>query len=627
MTLRRFDDEWFIGYRHNLLDTSPFAFSERRNHIVHNIIHSARLGGGVDRRIDHELRRLSPRHAGAVRAHMQLFRACLLATGLVPADKLVNVAVQIEWFWYNTAFTAFYRDHLAHVMKVAAVGLSLFRDRDGPLADGSMPLLDSVARGLANCSLGSPAIRAAARRCGNAPERLEDPEFWEAAVIETIRLAGLLHDMAHPAIIASKMSRIAAPVRPLAPFEPTEKILSAQSVAAFGHRLLAAPFNRGELPDSRGLSPDDAEACAEVFTHSHSLRAGYAIIRLAEDADRIWQLGPFDAFVLEWTALAVSLHDYGRIWSAPSSDAPEDEPLRRWLDGDAVNVESLRPCFARDPVSYILALADQIQEFGRVLGPSDAHIESDVVSTSVRYPCRAVTLSVGRAPGDGASLIFELGPDDGTCFGATSYDYELIKGYKDTSSQAIFGDARGEGGWLDHRGLLGGIEVQVTRAPARAPADDRAAARSEEPVRLFYSFADEDEPFRKALETHLSTLKWQGLVSDWHHRQIVAGEDWKTAVDKHLEAADIVLLLVSVDFVASEYCWGVELERALARHASGAARVIPILVRSADVANAPFAHLEVLPKNRMPVREWADLDRAWTEVAKEIRRIVEEIRR
>src|SRR5262249_40120472 len=160
-------------------------------------------------------------------------------------------------------------------------------------SDGARPLIDTIAEGMADASRGSPAIRAAARRCGNSTSVLRDPEFWRAAVLEATRLAGLLHDMAHPAVIASKMSQIAAPVRPLSPCEPTERDLCRQTVNAFGHRLLAAPFNRGRLPDSKGLAPGDAQACAEVFMQSHSLRAGYAIIRLAEEACRVWQLGAF----------------------------------------------------------------------------------------------------------------------------------------------------------------------------------------------------------------------------------------------------------------------------------------------------------------------------------------------
>src|SRR6185503_7359722 len=101
---------------------------------------------------------------------------------------------------------------------------------------------DTIARGLAEGSLGSPAIRAAARRAGNSGAVVRDPLFWRSAVIEAVRLGGLLHDMAHSAVIASRFSRIAASVRPPAPFEPTEEEVCRHTVAAFDHRLLASPF-------------------------------------------------------------------------------------------------------------------------------------------------------------------------------------------------------------------------------------------------------------------------------------------------------------------------------------------------------------------------------------------------
>jgi hypothetical protein len=618
MLEQRFDDDWFIRYRHNLLRSSPFAFKDRQPHIVHNIIHNARLAGGVDRHIDQELRRLPLRHAGAVRAHMQFYRACLLSTGLVPADILVNAAVQIEWFWYNTAFTAFYRDHLAHVMKVAAIGIFLFQDENTPLAEGTISLVDVIAPRMADASLGSPAIRATARRCGNSTEVLRDPGFWKAAILETIRLAGLLHDMAHPAVIASRMSRIAAPVRPLSPFEPTERDLCRQTVAAFGHRLMASPFNRGELPDSKGLAPQDAEACANVFMQSHSLRAGYAIIRLAEEADRVWQLGPFDAFVMEWAALAVSLHDYYRIDAMRFSDRREDEALSRWIATEG-NDQAIRPCFERDPVSYILSLADQMQDFGRVLGPMDTQtLDADKMQTGVRYPCKAVTLRGDRGDGDGARLIFELGPDNGTCFGATDWDHQLIKKHKESDAALVFG-APGHGGWMDHQGLLSGISVEILRPSSEAPGIA--------PVKLFYSFAQEDEALRIELEKHLANLKRQGLISDWHHRRIDAGRDWRTEVDAHLSEAEVILLLVSKDFIYSDYCRGVEMDRALELHRSGAARVIPILTRSVLLDYAPFAHIKALPSNGVPVKSWPDADNAWTNVVQGILAVVEDIRR
>ena len=112
---------------------------------------------------------------------------------------------------------------------------------------------------------------------------------------------------------------------------------------------------------------------------------------------------------------------------------------------------------------------------------------------------------------------------------------------------------------------------------------------SSTPVEVFYSCAHEDEAFRHTLEKHLSLLRRQGLIKAWHDRHILPGIDWAQAIDEHLESASVILLLVSADFLASDYCSGVEMKRALERHQANQARVIPILLRPTDWQDAPFA--------------------------------------
>src|SRR5712692_7378829 len=117
------------------------------------------------------------------------------------------------------------------------------------------------------------------------------------------------------------------------------------------------------------------------------------------------------------------------------------------------------------------------------------------------------------------------------------------------------------------------------------------------PISIFCSFAPEDEQLLLKLETHLSLLKRQKLISTWHRRQIIPGTDWAQAIDSHLNSASVILLLISADFLASDYCYGIEMERALQRHQANQARVIPILLRPVDWHSAPFAHLQPLPTN------------------------------
>jgi len=105
---------------------------------------------------------------------------------------------------------------------------------------------------------------------------------------------------------------------------------------------------------------------------------------------------------------------------------------------------------------------------------------------------------------------------------------------------------------------------------------------------VFFSYAHEDELWKMELEKHLSLLQRQGLITAWHDRKIIAGAEWAHEIDTHLKTASLILLLVSADFLASNYCWGVELKEAMQRHQAGQACVIPILVRPVDWKESPL---------------------------------------
>jgi hypothetical protein len=143
------------------------------------------------------------------------------------------------------------------------------------------------------------------------------------------------------------------------------------------------------------------------------------------------------------------------------------------------------------------------------------------------------------------------------------------------------------------------------------------------PLRVFISYSHRDEAHRHTLENHLSLLRRQEVIEGWSDRDITAGDEWKTAIDKNLEAADIVLLLVSDEFIASDYCWDKEMLRALERHDASEARVVPIILKPVDWRDAPFARLQALPRDGRPVTTWSNRDEAWLDVAKGIRRVAE----
>src|SRR5688500_1476810 len=147
---------------------------------------------------------------------------------------------------------------------------------------------------------------------------------------------------------------------------------------------------------------------------------------------------------------------------------------------------------------------------------------------------------------------------------------------------------------------------------------------STSPIKLFYSYSHADELFRVELEKHLSVLKRQGVISEWSDRRITAGDDWAGEINRNLETANIVLLLVSADFLASDYCYDVEMKRAMERHESGRACIIPVILRPCDWQGAPFGKLQALPTDAKPLTLWTDRDAAFADIVKGIRRVCQQ---
>jgi len=141
-------------------------------------------------------------------------------------------------------------------------------------------------------------------------------------------------------------------------------------------------------------------------------------------------------------------------------------------------------------------------------------------------------------------------------------------------------------------------------------------------IKVFISYSHKDEGLRAELEAHLKLFKRNGLIDGWHDRRIAAGSEWKDEINSYLEDADLTLLLVSADFLNSDYCYEVEMTRALDRHKHGQTKVIPIIVRKCEWHEAPFANLLALPRDGVPVNAWPDRDSAWSQVAAGIREVL-----
>lgn len=144
---------------------------------------------------------------------------------------------------------------------------------------------------------------------------------------------------------------------------------------------------------------------------------------------------------------------------------------------------------------------------------------------------------------------------------------------------------------------------------------------------LFFSYSHRDQNLRDELEIHLAMLKREGVISTWHDGRISAGKDLDKEIKEQLETADIVLLLVSPHFLASNYCYNVEMQRAMKRHDAGEARVIPVILEHSDWRRSPFGRLRATPADGKPITKFTNLNEGFLTVAEDVRRAAEELLR
>ena len=145
------------------------------------------------------------------------------------------------------------------------------------------------------------------------------------------------------------------------------------------------------------------------------------------------------------------------------------------------------------------------------------------------------------------------------------------------------------------------------------------------PVKVFYSYAHEDAELLEKLKTHLAGLKQRKLISEWHDGEITAGTDWGKEIAEHLASANVILLLISPDFISSDHVNDVELKKAIERHKEGTARVIPIILRPVNWDGLAFSNLKALPLDGRPVTRWPNRDEAFLDIAKGIEKTIGEL--
>ena len=139
-------------------------------------------------------------------------------------------------------------------------------------------------------------------------------------------------------------------------------------------------------------------------------------------------------------------------------------------------------------------------------------------------------------------------------------------------------------------------------------------------TKLALSYSHRDEALRVELEKHLAPLRRQGLIDTWHDRRIEVGQDFANEIDRNFEEAQVILLLVSPDFIASDYCYNIEMTRALERHNEESARVIPVILRPCHWQGLPFGRLQATPRDGKPVTEFPSLDAGFYDVVNAVTR-------
>ena len=231
-------------------------------------------------------------------------------------------------------------------------------------------------------------------------------------------------------------------------------------------------------------------------------------------------------------------------------------------------------------------------------------------------------------------LVREIGPDLRMLLEDIKY-IDLVGVPEEEARTKLLAEVRGERiRPYEHRPYPGNPKSKQDFIPSVAsniqpaksePAANEVSSKDIQQIEIFFSYSHADEDLRKELEKHLSHLKRQYVFKGWYDRDIDAGSEFAKEIDKHLKTAQIILLLVSPDFIASKYCYDIEVKQALERHEAGEAFVVPIILRPASWRKTPFGKIQALPNGGKPVTSSPDKDAAFVEIADGVETIIDKI--
>jgi TIR domain len=173
--------------------------------------------------------------------------------------------------------------------------------------------------------------------------------------------------------------------------------------------------------------------------------------------------------------------------------------------------------------------------------------------------------------------------------------------------------------------ILEAVRLQNEEKLGYTQAKENMTTKSKTSIRIFLSYSHEDESLKTELDNHLAPLKRNGKIETWNDRKLEAGQEWDPLIKAKIAEADIILLLVSPGFNASDYIWKYEIEEAMHRHEKGEAVVIPVFLKPCIFSEMPYAKIQGLPKDAKFVTKFNNQDDAFFEIASGIKRVVDRI--
>ncbi|MDY4350375.1 toll/interleukin-1 receptor domain-containing protein [Pectobacterium sp. CHL-2024] len=141
-------------------------------------------------------------------------------------------------------------------------------------------------------------------------------------------------------------------------------------------------------------------------------------------------------------------------------------------------------------------------------------------------------------------------------------------------------------------------------------------------LKVFISYSHKDEPYKETLDEHLSLLKRKNIINTWNDRRLIAGQSWDKEISDNILDSDVIIFLVSSSFISSDYCFGVEMKKALELHNENKSVVVPLIIRPCDWQAAEFGCLQGLPKDANPISKWDNEDEGWLDAVNGIKSLI-----